>query len=127
MITLLDACVLYPAVLRDLWMHLTLEQVFAARWTKEIHLVWTCNALKNHPTSTQAQWQRVCNLMDSYAKDAIVTGYESRIEKLVLPDAKDRHVLAAAIECQAVCIVTFNLKDFPASTLKTYGISLSVE
>lgn len=122
MIAVLDACVLYPAVLRDLWMHLTLEQVFAARWTKEIHLEWTRNALKNHPASTAAQWHRVSNLMDSYAKDAIVTSYEPIIEKLVLPDAKDRHVLAAAIQCQAVYIVTFNLKDFPASALKPHGI-----
>ena len=65
--------------------------------------------------------------MDVYAKDAIVTEYEPLIETLILPDAEDRHVLAAAIQCQAAYIVTFNLKDFPASTLKTYGISLSVE
>jgi hypothetical protein len=60
--------------------------------------------------------------MDSYAKDAIVTDYEPIIETLVLPDTKDRHVLAAAIACQAVYIVTFNLKDFPEAVLKTHGI-----
>lgn len=103
-------------------MHLTLEQVFAARWTREIHLEWTRNALKNYPTSTQAQWHRVSNLMDAYAKDAIVTNYEPLIETLILPDAEDRHVLAAAIQCQAVYIVTFNLKDFPVATLKNYRI-----
>ncbi len=29
--------------------------------------------------------------------------------------AKDRHVLAAALACKGDCLVTFNLKDFPAS------------
>jgi hypothetical protein len=39
-----------------------------------------------------------------------------------LPDAEDRHVLAAAIRCNASVIVTFNEKDVPAQVLATYGI-----
>ena len=34
----------------------------------------------------------------------------------------DRHVLAAAIRCQAGVIVTYNLKDFPEHALTPYGI-----
>jgi hypothetical protein len=44
---------------------------------------------------------------------------------LTLPDADDRHVLAAAIRAEADVIVTFNLGDFPAETLKRYGIEAS--
>jgi hypothetical protein len=40
----------------------------------------------------------------------------------VLPDTGDRHVLAAAIRCNASVIVTFNQKDFPAAALAPYGI-----
>ena len=41
---------------------------------------------------------------------------------LELPDANDRHVLAAAIKCNARIIVTINLKDFPTESLNPYGI-----
>lgn len=55
--------------------------------------------------------------------DALVTGYESRISRLTLPDEDDRHVLAAAIHAKADAIITNNLKDFPASALRPYGVS----
>jgi len=44
------------------------------------------------------------------------------LDELVLPDANNRHVLAAAIQSGAQAIITFNLKDFPKETLSLYGI-----
>ena len=46
--------------------------------------------------------------MDTAIPDALVTGYDGLIEELTLPDADDRHVLAAAIRAQASVIVTSN-------------------
>ena len=60
--------------------------------------------------------------MDAHADDALVTGYESLIESLVLPDPDDRHVLAAAIVTGADVIVTRNLRHFPAAALDPYDI-----
>ena len=40
-VVLYDACVLYPAPLRDLLMRLTLTDLFQARWTDQIHDEWT--------------------------------------------------------------------------------------
>ncbi len=34
----------------------------------------------------------------------------------------DRHVLAAAIRCNADAIITFNLRDFPESNLEPFGL-----
>jgi hypothetical protein len=53
----------------------------------------------------------------------LVEGYECHIANLNLPDPDDRHVLAAAIEAGAETILTYNLRDFPAAVLATYGIS----
>ena len=60
--------------------------------------------------------------MDSHVRDGLVTGHMPLIEALVLPDADDRHVLAAAIRCDADVIVTKNLKDFPPDVLADYDI-----
>ena len=42
-------------------------------------------------------WLRCRRLMDLHVPDCLVTGYEPLIPTLTLPDADDRHVLAAAI------------------------------
>jgi hypothetical protein len=60
--------------------------------------------------------------MDKNAPDALVTGYESLIPSLSLPEEGDRHVLAAAIQAKANVIVTNNLKDFPPKVLQEFEI-----
>ena len=74
------------------------------------------------PDVTPAQLDRTRRLMSQAVPKGLVSGYEARIPALSLPDANDRHVLAAAIEAGAAVIVTFNLSDFPAATLEAYGI-----
>jgi hypothetical protein len=54
--------------------------------------------------------------------DCLVDDFRELIDGLALPDPNDRHVLAAAIRAGAQAIVTFNLKDFPASALSKYGV-----
>ena len=117
-----DASVLYPAPLRDFLMWLAIADLFWARWTDEIHDEWIRSVLKNRPDLTLAQLTRTKNLMNANVRDCLVTGYESLIPTLELPDPDDRHVLAAAIRSGADFIVTFNLKDFPASALAVYGV-----
>jgi hypothetical protein len=60
--------------------------------------------------------------MNEAVRDCLVSGHESLIEGLKLPDAKDRHVLAAAIKSGAQVIVTRNLRHFPASDLEPWDI-----
>lgn len=119
---LFDACVLYPAPLRDFLMHLAITDLFRAKWTDEIHNEWIRNLLKNRPDLTQERLRRTRDLMNSNARDCLVSGYEDLIPSLTLPDKNDRHVLAAAICGGADVIVTYNLSDFPAGTLGQYGI-----
>ena len=119
---LYDACVLYPAPLRDLLMHVAITDLYRAKWTDAIHDEWTRNVLKDRPDLKPEQLQRTRDLMNSHVRDCLVTGYETLIEAVTLPDPDDRHVLAAAIRAGADLIVTFNLKDFPEKDLKPYGI-----
>lgn len=44
-----DACVLYPAPLRDLLMRLALTDLFRARWTDMIHDEWIRSVLAQRP------------------------------------------------------------------------------
>lgn len=119
---IVDACVLYPAPLRDLTMHLALVDAFRARWTERIHDEWIRNVLQNRPDLKPAQLERTRTLMNAHVRDCLVENYEGLIESLILPDPDDRHVLAAAIHVKADYIITFNLKDFPQSTLASYEI-----
>lgn len=117
-----DACVLYPAPLRDFLMWLGLSGRFRARWSVRIHDEWKRNLLANRPDLTREQVDRTSALMDQAIPDGLVTGYEALLGGLTLPDPDDRHVLAAAIRCNASVIVTFNEKDFPAEALAPFGI-----
>ena len=117
-----DACVLYPAPLRDFLMELALTDLFRAKWTDAIHHEWTSNVQAYRQDIKPEQLQRTRQLMDNSVRDALVTGYEFLIPTLSLPDEDDRHVLAAAIRSQANAIVTFNLKDFPKEFLAKYDI-----
>lgn len=56
--------------------------------------------------------------------DATVAGYDSLLPSLA-NDAKDRHVLGAAIRGQCPLIVTFNLKHFPPEALEPWSIRAS--
>jgi hypothetical protein len=75
-----------------------------------------------NPAVKPAQLTKVRELMDRCVLDCLVTGYETLIGGLELPDPDDRHVLAAAIRCGAQVIVTWNRRDFPESALRPYGI-----
>ena len=117
-----DACVLYPAPLRDFLMHLALTAQYRARWTEMIHDAWTRNVLKLRKDLKPEDIERTRSLMNSHVRDSLVTGFEHLIPSVELPDADDRHVVAAAIHAGASMIVTFNLKDFPTDQLKRYNL-----
>lgn len=119
---LYDACVLYPAPLRDLLMRLALTDLFRAKWTNELHAEWVENALRNNARLSRERLERTRELMNAHVRDALVEGYEFLIPVLRLPDANDRHLVAAAIHARADVIVTFNLKDFPDSALKPFHL-----
>lgn len=120
-IVLLDANVLYPAPLRDFLLTLATTGLYSAKWTDQIHDEWQRNLIKNRP-ELAGKLDFTRQQMNRALPNALVTDYEKLISDLNLPDPDDRHVLAAAIKCNAQVIVTLNLKDFPDECLEPYGI-----
>ncbi|MET8159556.1 hypothetical protein ABZT47_24570 [Sphaerisporangium sp. NPDC005289] len=51
--------------------------------------------------------------------------YKYLLDQLVGPDPDDLHHMAAAIAGRAQTLVTWNLADFPATTLGRYGLTVT--
>lgn len=120
---ILDACVLYPAPLRDLLMHLALTDLFRAKWTNQIHEEWMRGVLRSRPDLSYEKLSRTRDLMNQHVRDCLVEDYQDLIPSIHLPDENDRHVVAAAIRSGASYIITYNLKDFPSAELAKYDLS----
>ncbi|MEO7141906.1 MAG: PIN domain-containing protein [Bryobacteraceae bacterium] len=121
LIAVLDACVLWPASLRDTLLRLAeTPRQYIPRWSDEIWREVTRNlevGRKLSPEKTAHLREQV----QEHFPDASVTGYQNLIG-LMTNERKDRHVLAAAVKCGAQVIVTSNLRDFRRESLSEWGI-----
>lgn len=122
---LLDACVLFPAPVADALMSLHLAGLYTARWSIHIDDEWMGGVLRTRPELREPLMRRR-EAMHKAVPDWEVppASYEALIPCLTLPDPNDVHVLAAAIAGHADCIVTANLKDFPAEVLGRHGLEV---
>lgn len=121
-VVLYDANLLYPFHLRNLFVQLGVNHLVAPRWTDAIHEEWIGNLVADG-RATRERLLGTRDIMNRVLPEADVRGYEHRITGLTLPDAGDRHILAAAIEARAELILTFNLKHFPSEILKPFGLT----
>jgi len=117
-----DANVLYPNTLRDLLIRIAQAGLVQAKWTHQILEEVFTHLAANRPDLDPAKLARTRTLMCRAVRDCLVLGYEPLIAALELPDADDRHVLAAAIKARAQVIVTRNLRDFPAAVLAPWNV-----
>ena len=121
---LLDANILYPAPMRDIFLQLAADDLFRAKWSADIHREWINALLRNEPHRDRANLKRTRGRMDQATRDCLVTGYQTLLPTLDLPDPDDRHVLAAAIVGRCDVIVTCNLRDFPEHAVAPYGLEV---
>lgn len=120
--TILDACVLVQAAVRDTLLRLFEQRLFLARWTDEI-IEETVRTLQQRLGRTPEQTDYLVNELRTYFPDAWVEqGYRELIPVMTNHE-KDRHVLAAAVKAPCEVIVTYNLKDFPEDSLRPFGIT----
>lgn len=73
-VVVLDACVLYPAAQRDLFMWLAAGGAIRAHWTNEIHDEWIRNVERDFGVAGSVL-NRVRKLMDRAAGDALIGRY----------------------------------------------------
>lgn len=124
MLIVLDACVLYPASLRDLLLALAALDAFDVAWTDEILEEVRRNVVADHPDIDPDRFaSHTLGAMRTAFPEANVTGYEHLVPTLD-NDPKDRHVAAAAIAAGASAIVTENIRDFQSSMLEAAGIEV---
>ena len=71
-VVLYDACVLYPAPLRDLLLQLALTDLYRAKWSKHIHDEWIRALLQDRPDLKRQQLATTRKHMDSHVRDALV-------------------------------------------------------
>lgn len=116
----LDTNVIYPIVIRDLLFWFAYYDLYTPKWSNTIFDEWKDVMLRKGVAIEDAE-KRIQKANLAFP-DAYVANYENLIDALSLPDAKDRHVLAAAIKSNANVIVTNNLKDFPEKYLDSFGV-----
>ena len=120
-VAIYDANVLYPGSLRDRLVRLAQTGLFQAKWTDQIFDEMVDAIVSTQPELAE-RMERTRKLMADAILDVRVSGYEPLIPNLQLADPDDRHVLAAAVRCNAQVIVTANLRDFPSEQLDLYDI-----
>ena len=125
----LDACVLYPAPTRDLFMRLALDPRLGIRlkWSQRVQEEWLSHLLENRADLNEDQRNRLRQTPALMAQalafqEPLVEGYEHLVSQVRLPDTHDRHVVAAAYWGGAEAILTFNLQDFPEEALEPWDL-----
>jgi hypothetical protein len=121
-IVLIDACVLYPTVMREVALGAAKAGLFQARWSARILEEWTRATLKLGPEAHIMAQGEAASLSAKFP-DAIVPVRQGLQERLWLPDPNDIHVFASAISGSADVILTMNAKDFPRDILAEEGVS----
>ena len=119
---LIDACVLYPTVMREVVLGVASRGVFEPQWSARLLEEWALAARKLGPEG-EAQARGEIALLQAAWPRAEVRVPEGLERRLWLPDPNDVHVLAAAIAGSADLILTLNAKDFPRGLLAEEGLS----
>lgn len=121
-VAVFDACVLYPFHLRNIVVQAAVDRLVEARWTDAIHEEWIRNLSADVPAIPLERLQITRRLMNDALPAAMVSGYEQHVRKVTLPDPNDRHVVATGVAANASLILTWNLRHFPESELRKFGL-----
>lgn len=117
----LDACVLYPTVMREILLAVAAQGLFTPLWSPRILEEWVRATRKLGPGAEDVARGEVAAITARFPKAAVAPDM-GLLRRLHLPDQDDIHVLAAAVTAGADAIVTLNAVDFPRHILAAEGI-----
>ncbi|SPJ29600.1 RSP_2648 family PIN domain-containing protein [Falsiruegeria mediterranea] len=117
----LDTCVIYPTVMREMLLGAAKAGFYTPLWSARILEEWARASIKLGPTG-EAQARSEIALARANWPGAEVAPAPGIEQRLWLPDAADVHVLAAAVAGSADLIVTVNRRDFPRHLLAEEGL-----
>jgi len=118
---LIDACVLYPTVMREMVLGAAQEGLFTPLWSPRLLEEWARAAAKLGPEQEAISRGEIA-LLEGRWPAASVAPRDGDLRRLWLPDENDIHVLAAAIAGGADVLLTLNNADFPRHTLSEEGV-----
>jgi len=118
----LDACVLFPTVLRDILIGAAAVGLYEPLWSPRILEEWARATVKLGPGAETVARGEIALLSARWPRSG-VPARDGDLGRLRLPDPDDIHVLATAIAGSADRIVTFNARDFPRQTLADEGLT----
>ena len=118
----LDACVLYPTVLREILTGVARAGLFTPLWSDRILEEWARATRKLGPGAEAVARGEIALLRAAFPQASVPARPEIEA-RLILPDDNDRHVLAVAIAAGADAVVTFNAADFPRHILAEEGLA----
>lgn len=125
----LDACTMFPMLVRDVLLTLAAHEFFSPKWSPRIREEWTRNLVarmtdRDDEGIARSKVARIVAAVETAFPDALVATELSESSVLDPVDAKDRHVVVTAMVAKADAIVTFNITDFAAPHLSE---SLQIE
>jgi hypothetical protein len=118
----LDACVLVPMPLADTLLRLAAgPHLYLPKWSDQIMIEVSRTLQQDFNLSHEKAMYRESQIRRHFP-EAWIEGHEHLIPAMT-NHPKDRHVLAAAAHAGVKVIVTYNIKDFPRSSLTPYSIT----
>lgn len=118
---LIDTCVLYPTVMREVVIGCAARGLFEPYWSDRIFEEWARAVVKLGTEAEVIAHGEMAALNAKFPR-AIVPRHEGLEQRLWLPDAHDIHVLASAVAGSCDAIMTVNAKDFPRNILAEEGV-----
>lgn len=120
----LDACVLYPASLRDTLLRFAYAEFYDVLWSARILDEAERNLIADGRVSAEDAHRLRSKMAEAFDGACVGAAAIAGLESAMTNDPKDRHVLAAAVASQAQAVITTNLKDFPEAASAPYGIEI---